>query len=419
MTDPRPSGAPGTTWARSHTYAARELLFPTSIEECQAIVEREPRVRALGTRHSFSDLADSPGVLVSLGALDAEPELLDDGHVRVPAGQRYGDLAVWLEQRGLALANLASLPHISVGGAVATGTHGSGVGNGSLSSAVAALEMVDGRGARVRLSRGDAAFDGAVIGVGTLGLVTSIELDVEPTYLVRQTVHEGLPWRAFLADPWAVMAAAYSVSVFTRWTGDTVGQVWVKARDGDMPLVLGADPALEQRHMIPGLDPGLTTPQLGAPGPWHERIPHFRLGFLPSSGDEIQSEYLVPREAARPALEAVRGLADRIEPLLHVSELRTVAADDLWLSGAHGTDAMALHFTWRREPEAVAALLPVLEERLLPLSARPHWGKVFAAGAADLSGLYPRWDDFAALAEHHDPDHRFVNDWTARRLGRG
>lgn len=438
----------GTTWAGSHTYLARAVLSPRSVQEVQELVRAEPRLRALGTRHSFSDLADSPGVLMSLGslgslgsaaggsavALDHEPvagpELRGD-RVRVPAAMRYGDLAIWLQERGRALANLASLPHISVAGAVATGTHGSGVGNGSLATAVAAVELVDGRGELVRLERGsDPDFAGAVVGLGALGIVVAVELDTEASYDVTQTVHEGLTWAALLADPWPVLGAAYSVSVFTRWTGDLVGQVWTKARTGEV-TVPGARPAPEQRHMIPGMDPSLTTPQLGVPGPWHERLPHFKLGFLPSSGEELQTEYLLPRGAAVPALEAMRGLAAEIERLLHVTELRTIAADGLWLSGAYGDGPnhasgadpgdearLAIHFTWRKEPAAVAALLPRIEERLLPLGARPHWGKLFAAGAGDLAPLYPRWADFAGLVDRYDPDARFVNEWSARVLGR-
>jgi len=404
----------GSTWAGSHEYAATDVVHPSSVEEVAALVTAQPRVRALGTRHSFTDLADTPGVLIALDRLGDEPSLVGS-RVRVPAGMRYGDLAVWLQERGRGLANLASLPHISVAGAVATGTHGSGVGNGSLATAVAALELVDGRGATVRLERGDADFDGAVVGLGALGIVTHLELDTEPTFEVSQTVHEGLAWPALLDGLDEVLSAAYSVSVFTRWTGSEVGQVWVKSRSGD-PAVAGARPAPEQRHMIPGMSVDLTTPQLGVPGPWHERLPHFRLGFLPSSGEELQTEYLLPRARGAEALAALRPLAEDIAAVLHVTELRTIAADRLWLSGAYEQDSLAIHFTWHRTPSAVADLLPRLEERLLPLGARPHWGKVFSAQAADLAPLYPRWDDFRALADRYDPDRRFRNDWLAGSL---
>jgi len=409
----------GATWASSHDFAARELLRPADVADLQRIMRTEPRVRALGSRHSFSDIADSDGVLVSLGEWADRPRL-DGDVVRIPGGMTYAALALWLEERGRALGNLASLPHISVAGAVATGTHGSGRHNGSLATSVRALEMVDGTGELVRLERGQEGFDGAVVAVGALGVVTALELDTEPTFPVTQTVHEGLTWESLVADPAAVLGVGYSVSVFTAWTGgdgDSAGQVWVKAR-GEEPVLPGARPVSTQQHMIAGMDPTLTTPQLGVAGPWYERLPHFRIGFQPSSGAELQSEYLVPMTRAPEALTALRGLADDIAEVLLVAEIRAVAADELWLSGAYGTELCALHFTWQQRPADVAALLPRMEEALLPLGTRPHWGKLFAAQATELAPLYPRWDDFAALLERHDPDRRLTNAWTARCLGR-
>jgi alditol oxidase len=409
----------GETWAGSHTYVARELRRPASVAELQSLVVAEPRLRALGSRHSFTDLADSPGVLVDVTGLPGAVEV-DTGRrvARVPAGLRYGDLATALHQSGWALGAMASLPHISVAGAVATGTHGSGNTVGSLASAVAAVELVDGRGETVRLERGDADFAGAVVALGALGIVTCVELDVEPTYDVTQVVLEGLTWDALLSRVEEVTAAAYSVSVFTRWTGDEVGQVWLKERG--VPSVLdGTRPAPEQRHMIAGMGVENTTQQLGVPGPWHERLPHFRMGFTPSAGEELQSEYFVPRAVLAESLAAVRAIGAALEPELLVSEVRTIAGDDLWLSGAYGGDAAALHFTWARRPAAVLPLVDRLEEVLLPLGARPHWGKVFRAGADVVRPLYPRMDDFVALAGRLDPQARLHNDWTARVLGFG
>ncbi|MEX0429506.1 FAD-binding protein, partial [Nocardioides sp. DS6] len=279
---PEPAGA---TWAGSHTFGACGLVRPASVGELQELVASQPRVRALGSRHSFTDLADTAGLLVSVDGLDGDPgqPALDGSVVRVPAGMRYGDLAVWLQARGRALANLASLPHISVAGAIATGTHGSGVGNGSLAAAVTALELVDGRGELVRLTAGPGGspdFAGAVVGLGALGIVTHLELQTEPSYDVVQVVHEGLTWPTLAERVEEILAVAYSVSVFTRWVDEpdgTVGRAWVKSRSGS-PAVPGATPADGPRHVIPGLDPSLTTQQLGRPGPWHERLPHFRGG---------------------------------------------------------------------------------------------------------------------------------------------
>ncbi|WGL52526.1 D-arabinono-1,4-lactone oxidase [Nocardioides sp. BP30] len=415
-----------TNWAGSHVYEASDLVTPTSVAEVQELVAVSPRIRALGSRHSFTDLADTPGLQVSLAGLPSTVEVVGDA-VRVPAGLRYGDLATELAPRGLALANLASLPHISVAGAVATGTHGSGRRNPSLAAAVRGLEMVSGTGELLRLSGADLA--GAVVGLGALGIVTSLDLAVEPAYDLTQVVYEGLAWPALLERLEDVLGCAYSVSVFTTWVGEEVGQVWVKERTApdsgtgapaepvETLLAAGARPATEQRHMIAGMSVENTTAQLGVAGPWHERLPHFRMGFQPSAGEELQTEYLVPLSRAAEAVAAVRGLGEALREVLFVTELRTIAADDLWLSGAYGEDALALHFTWHREASRVHALVERLEEVLLPLGARPHWGKVFAARAEALAPLYPRWDDFLDLVTSCDPQGRFRNAWTERHLG--
>ena len=409
--------AVGTTWAGSHTYVARALRRPATLAELASLVRAEPRLRALGSRHSFTDLADSPGLLVDVSGLPGDVEIDASRRVaRLPAGLRYGDVATTLHQSGWALGALASLPHISVAGAVATGTHGSGDAVGSLASAVAAVELVDGRGELVRLERGDADFAGAVVSLGALGVVTALELDVEPTYDISQVVLEGLTWEALLARVAEVTAAAYSVSVFTRWTGEEVGQVWLKER-GEPRDLAGTHRAPAQRHMIAGMSVENTTEQLRVAGPWHERLPHFRMGFTPSAGEELQSEYFVPRGRLADALAAVRAIGDVVEPELLVSEVRTIAGDDLWLSGAYGGDAAALHFTWKRHPVQVRPLVDRLEEVLLPLGARPHWGKVFRAPADVVTPRYPRMGDFLDLARRFDPDGRFRNDWTARVLG--
>ena len=402
-----------TNWAGNHIYEATDLIAPGSVEELQELIVASPKVRALGSRHSFTDLADTTGVQVSLEGLPAEVEFLEEA-VRVPGGMRYGDVAAALVPRGLALANLASLPHISVAGAIATGTHGSGRRNGSLATSVRALELVDGRGELIRLT--GAELDGAVVSMGMLGVVTAVELTTEPAFEIVQTVHEGLRWDTLLDDLEEVLGCAYSVSAFTRWTGDELDQVWVKSREAGVE-VPGARPATEQRHMIAGMETANTTAQLGLAGPWHERLPHFRMGFLPSAGEELQSEYFVPFARAGEALQAVRAIGELFGETLMIAEVRTVRGDEQWLSGAYGTDVLALHFTWRRDLARVLPLVARLEEVLLPLQARPHWGKVMHADAATLAPLYPHWADFVALAEERDPEGRFRNAWSERHLG--
>lgn len=413
-----------TTWAGNLTYAAARVHEPRTVEQVQEVVAGARRVRALGTRHCFNAVADTTDDLVRLDGLDPAVEV-DAGArtVTVAAGTRYGALARELHPQGWALHNLASLPHISVAGAVATATHGSGDRSRNLAAAVAGLDLVTADGALRHLARGDADFPGAVVALGALGVVVRVTLDVEPTYDVAQEVHTDLPWDAVLEHLDEITGSADSVSLFTDWAGPGVRQVWRKTRvapgttyepRGDL---FGARPATGPLHPLPGIDPVNCTQQLGVPGPWHERLPHFRLEFTPSNGDELQSEYLVPRAHAVAAIEALRGLGDLVAPLLQVAEIRTVAGDDLWLSTAEGGDRVGLHFTWLPRQAEVEAVLPRIEAALAPFGARPHWGKLFdAVGApgADPTDLYPRLADFRALASRTDPDGTFRNAFVDR-----
>ncbi|GAA2032969.1 alditol oxidase [Terrabacter terrae] len=410
-----------TNWAGNHTYRAR-IERVRSVDHLQEVVAAAPRVRALGSRHSFTDIADvtdtDGGVLVSLADLPPAVEVDTAARTaRVTGWTAYGLVGTQLQTEGWALANLASLPHISVAGAVATGTHGSGVGNGSLATAVAALEVVGPDGELRTVRRGDPDFHGSVVSLGALGVVTSVTLDVEPAYDVRQAVYAGLRWDAVGDDLDALLASAYSVSLFTRW-GDEVEQVWLKSRAEGVPAhLLGAPRATTTLHMLEGGDPEAVTPQLGVAGPWLDRLPHFRMGFTPSRGVELQSEYLLPRSHAREAVDRVRGLRELLAPVLQVSELRTVAADDLWLSNSYGQDVVGVHFTWVRDPQRVYAVLPVVEDALLPLGARPHWGKCFVSRAGRLEPLYPRMADFRSLRDRVDPDRVFDNAFLRRVIG--
>ena len=316
------------------------------------------------------------------------------------------------------MANMASLPHISVAGAVATGTHGSGDGNGSLAAAVSAVAAVGPSGDIYRLQRGDSDFEGSVVGLGALGIVTALTLDIEPTFEVRQDVFTDLPWSVVEQSLDDITGRAYSVSLFTDWTADSVQQVWMKSRGTAPPAdLVGAVPAAETLHMLRGGVAESVTEQGGVTGPWHERLPHFRMAFTPSRGEELQTEYFVPRRHAQAAFAALRRLGPRMAPLLQVGEIRTVAGDGLWLSGAYGEDVVGLHFTWIRDPQAVYAILPAIEAELLPLQARPHWGKCFSASRDELLAVHPRLTDFGALRTRVDPEGKFGNAFLERVLG--
>ncbi|HLI05320.1 MAG TPA: D-arabinono-1,4-lactone oxidase [Ktedonobacteraceae bacterium] len=405
---------PERNWAGNYTYRAQKLHRPTTIEQLQQIVAGASSVHVLGSRHSFNDIADSEE-LISLESLPADVVVDHEAHtVSLSGGVKYGDLVKTLSEEGVALHTLASLPHISVAGAVATATHGSGVTCGNLATAVAGLEIVTSNGEILKASRGALDFDGMVVGLGALGAVTRITLDVEPTYEVKQRVFEGLSWKALYDHFDEITSCGYSVSIFTRW-GQANEQVWVKSRTDEPDWLeddlFGATAATIDRHPIVELDPTPCTPQLGRPGPWSERLPHFRMGYTPSSGEEIQTEYLLPRRHAIGAIEAMRALADGIRPILLVSEIRRVAADQLWMSMSYEQDSVAIHFTWKREPEAVQQVVARIEEALLPFEARPHWGKVFRADAAAIARLYKRHADFVRLLEQFDPRGAFRNSW--------
>ncbi|MER7332192.1 MULTISPECIES: FAD-binding protein [unclassified Micromonospora] len=411
---------PCANWAGNVRYAAHRRHRPSSLDELRRLVAGSDRVRAVGTGHSFNRLGDTAGDLVSLAGMPATVALDPDRRtVTVPAAMRYGDLAARLHERGYALANLASLPHISVGGAVATGTHGSGETVGNLATAVAGLEMVTADGDLLTVDRaadGD-TFAGMVVSLGALGVVTRLTLDVVPAYDLRQYVRLGLPPEALDA----AFASAYSVSVFTDFRGPRLREVWLKQRADAAPPPadwLGTTAADAPRHPVPGMPAEHCTPQLGVPGPWHERLPHFRLGFTPSSGDELQSEYHVPRGAGAAALAALAPVAHLIAPVLQVCELRAVAADGLWLSPNHGRDSLAVHFTWIADPAAVLPVVAAVEERLAPFAPRPHWGKVFGLAPAAVAAAWPRYADFLDLVRRLDPAGTFRTDLLDRYFPR-
>ena len=412
----------GTNWSGNYVYRARALHRPQTLDELQDLVARTRSLRALGSRHSFTAIADSHE-LVALDALPGAIELDSAvGAVTVPGHTTYAELAAELNRSGGALQNMASLPHISVAGAIATATHGSGDAKGNLATAVRAIEMVRAGGELVTVAQGDADFTGVVVGLGALGIVTRVTLEVQPFFQMRQQVFEGVSWDTLLQRFEAIFSAGESVSVF-HLCGARTEQVWVKRRsdgdggdDRDLEELLGVRAADAPLHPVLGADPVNCTEQLGVLGPWSERLPHFRSGFTPSSGEELQSEFFVARNDAVAAIEAVRGLADAIVPLLLISELRTIAADTLWLSPHEGRATLAIHFTWRRRPAEVEAVVAQIEAALAPFRARPHWGKVFTAEGAQIAPLYPRMAEFRALRDRADPEGKFVNDWLRRRV---
>jgi xylitol oxidase len=411
-------------WAGNLTYSTGNVFYPTSVAEVQQLVKQHGKLKALGTRHCFNTIADSRDNLLSTSKMNKvvslDPAL---GTVTVEAGIKYGELAPYLHQHGHALHNLASLPHISVGGSITTATHGSGVKNGNLSSAVRGLELVIADGSVIQLSKTHnlEKLNAAVVGLGAIGIITKVTLQIQPTYMVAQHVFTGLPMAQLKNNFEKIMSAGYSVSLFYDWQTDFINEVWIKSRIGmdnlhSGPEFYGAKAATKNLHPIIALNAENCTEQMGVPGPWYERLPHFKMGFTPSSGKELQSEYFVPMENAVEAIEAVAKLGKEIGPHLLITEVRAIAADDLWMSPCHKQTSVTIHFTWKQETEAVLKLLPQIETALAPFNPRPHWGKVFTMDPKVLDARYEKLHDFKKVVAEYDPQGKFRNGFLERNV---
>ena len=409
-----------TNWAGNITYGSEQLTTATSLRDVQDFVSKQKKFKALGTRHCFNGIADSTDQFLSLKGMQKIVALDSAARtVTVEAGMTYGQLCPYLDSKGWALHNLASLPHISIVGACMTATHGSGEKSGNLSTAVSALEFVDATGKVVKLSRqndGD-AFRGAVVALGALGVVTKITLDVQPRFMMEQYVYQNLPLQELKTHFDAIESAAYSVSLFTDWRNESINEVWLKSRveEGkafDAPAeFFGAKRATRKLHPIIELSPENCTEQMGVPGPWYQRLPHFRMGFTPSAGKELQSEYFVPRQHAVEAISAVQRLHDQVSPHLLISEIRTISADDLWMSPCRQQPSVAIHFTWKQDWPSVSKLLPVIEKELAQFQPRPHWGKLFTFPSKQLHSSYARIPAFVELSRKYDPQGKFQNEF--------
>ncbi|PYX79156.1 MAG: FAD-binding protein [Acidobacteria bacterium] len=411
-------------WAGNLEYGTARLYSAHSLDQVREFVRKQSHLKVLGTRHCFNRIADSSHNFLSIKSMNHVITLDPKAStVTLEAGMSYGQLCPYLDSKGFALHNLASLPHISVAGACSTATHGSGDKNGNLSTAVSALEFVVASGDVVKLTRQDGeAFQGAVVSLGALGVITKVTLDVQPSYMMRQYVYQDLPLSQLKNHFETIVSSAYSVSLFTDWQKQRVNEVWLKSRieEGksfDAPQeFFGAKRATRNLHPIAELSAENCTQQMGVPGPWYERLPHFRMGFTPSAGKELQSEYFVPRQHAVEAILAVERLRDRVGPYLMISEIRTIAADNLWMSPCYKQPCVTVHFTWKPDWSAVSKLLPVIEKELAPFDARPHWGKLFTISPARLHSVYQKLPEFVELSERYDPKRKFRNEFLNRNI---
>jgi len=419
MPDKKEQAAALKNWAGNLTYSTTNVFEPGNLAEVQEAIKQCNKVRALGTRHCFNRIADSEDNLISTQNLNKTIDInLEARTITVDAGIRYGEFCKQIHSAGFAIHNLASLPHISVAGACATATHGSGVSNGNLASSVSSLELVKADGEVITLSRDkDPDFYGAVVGLGSLGFVTKITLDLVPAFDVRQDVYLNLPMSQLENNFDEIMSGGYSVSLFYDWQTENINQVWIKrvVKEGEEitadPTFFGATLADRNVHPILELSAENCTEQMGVAGPWYERLPHFKMNFTPSSGEELQAEFFVPRQHAVAAIKAVATLRDEIKPVLMITEIRTIDADNLWMSPCYHQPSVAIHFTLKQDIEGVNALLPKIEEKLSPFNVKPHWGKLFTITPETLKARYEKYDDFQQLIDRYDPQGKFRNEF--------
>jgi xylitol oxidase len=412
--------APLKNWAGNITYSTSNVHYPKTVEEVQEIVKKSDKIKALGSKHSFNRIADSKENQISLKEMNKVVSLDKTAHtITLEGGARYGEFAAYLHENGYALPNLASLPHITVVGACATATHGSGVKNGNLSSSVSAIEFVNAGGEVVTLSKQNdpEEFAGAVVSLGALGVVTKITLHLLPTFDMKQVVYLDLPMEELKNNFDNIQSRGYSVSLFTDWKNKNINEVWIKSRvekgniTADDLELYGAKRATQNMHPIATLSAEHVTEQMGKPGPWYDRMAHFKMGFTPSAGEELQSEYFVPIEHAYEAMMAIEKLSDKISPHLFISEIRTINADDFWLSPCYKRTCVAIHTTWKQEVETVMDLLPLFEAQLAPFNPIPHWAKLFTLSPEVIQSRYEKLPDFKQLVAKYDPNGKFQNEY--------
>ncbi len=412
-----------TNWAGNVTFSTTNVQYPESVTEVQQAIRSNPKLKPLGTRHCFNNIADSKDDLLSSGNLKKVIALNKETKtVTVEGGIKYGELAPYLDSQGFALHNLASLPHISVAGSVTTATHGSGMQNGNLATQVSGLEVVIADGSLVQFSKARDAeqLNSIVVGLGSIGFITKLTLDIIPTFQVRQRVFTRMPLQQVKENFLKIVSAGYSVSLFTNWADDYVSEVWIKSRiddkDHSEPEFYGAKAATRNLHPVIAQPAEKCTDQMGVPGVWYERLPHFKMGFTPSTGKELQSEFFIPVTHAVEAISAIARLGNQISPHLFITEIRTIAADELWMSPCHQQTSVTIHFTWKPELSTVMKLLLVIEKELAPFHARPHWGKLFTMSPQALALRYEKMEEFKKVVAQYDPKGKFRNEFLNRNL---
>ncbi len=404
-------------WAGNLSFSSKEFIEIDSVKKLQTIVSNARGIKVLASGHSFSDIADTKDTLISIKNLSFEIGI--DSNKRealVPAGMQYSDVSRYLEKHGWAVSNMASLGEVTIAGAILTGTHGSGSSNGILSTAVIGFEMVLESGSILTTDRENSSdFPGFIVSLGALGVFTKYKLKIVPSFSIRQVVYENINIESIANNFDLVFDRAYSVSFFSNWAQNSTGQIWMKFLDDSKPFNISSDwidgnLAKVKQHPVKINDASPCTDQLATSGKWLDRLPHFKLNSSPVSGDEVQTEYLVDRRYVKQYISELAEIGDEIASKVYTTEIRTIKADDLWLSGAYERETVGFHFTWRKS-DSLVNFLPKIESILGKHDGRPHWGKLFDVPKDKLPSRYPKFSDFEVLLQKYDPNKKFRNNF--------
>ncbi|MCB9792473.1 MAG: FAD-binding protein [Alphaproteobacteria bacterium] len=423
-----------TNWAGNQRCAPARVERPADEAALQEVVRRAARdglrVRVVGAHHSWSAVACSDEVLVSLDGMQALVAV-EGSRARVQAGMRLYQLNQTLAERGLVLPMVGSIDHQSVAGAVSTATHGSGR-HGVLSTRVRALRLVMADGSVRSLSpqQEPELFDAARAGLGLFGILSELTLECEADHHIEQRA-TPTPFEVALERLPELHAAHEHLKLWWLPHQDTA-QVYVADRS-DAPatprtLAERLDAAVLNPALFPALlwlgstFPGLIAPlnRLIAASYFQEtrRVGRpFEILHLVMPPRHLEAEYSLPMEHAAEGLRALRQVIE--EEGLRVNfmqELRPVEADELPLSPATGRPSAYVSAYIARAAEA-PRFFRAVEDRLRPLGARPHWGKLHTFTPEQLRAAYPCWDAAMALRREVDPEGRLLSPYMARLMG--
>ncbi len=422
-------------WARTFTSQARAACDPADEMEAARIVRQATaagrRVRAVGAGHSWSDIAVPEDILLRLDRMRSVVSVDEaQGEVTVQAGIRLRELARALDARGLALSILGSVAEQSAAGAISTGTHGSSLRHGSLSSFVRAMRLVTANGEVLVLDASDERLDAARVGLGVLGVITEVTLACEPAFRLREVV-EPVPLARVVRDLGAIAGSAEYVKVW--WLPGTRMALVYRAERTDAPATHRPLARLIDAHVVNGLLfpallglarhlPAITPTMNRAVGAAYLR-PSTRVDradrvfnvAMPPRHREM--EYAVPMERAAEALD--RAIATIVRDRVRVNfifEVRFARGDTGWMSPDFGRDSCHLGAYMAESPDLLRYFAG-FEATMRAFGGRPHWGEELHATPADVRAVLPMADRFLALRDSLDPHGTFANAFTDRVLG--